>query len=109
VQRPRAQVGRADRVRVVDDRGPPLVVAPDGHGQAEGENERHEPEQGSLDDTERLTQRLGVRAQPAADEAPRSVAPSTIPKIISPSSRVLSRKNMVADHARALRRSSCPP
>lgn len=64
-QRLRAQVGGADRVRRLDHRRSPRVVAPDRQRQAEGEDESDETEQRRLEDTERLAQGVCVSAQPA--------------------------------------------
>lgn len=69
------QVGGTDCVRFVDDRRTPLLVAADGHGQAEGEDEPDEAEQRRLHDAERLSQRVGMRAQSAADERPEERRP----------------------------------
>ena len=62
-QRLCAQVGGADRVGVVDDRGAPRVVPADGHREAEGEDEADEREQRRLDDAERLAQGVSVTTQ----------------------------------------------
>ena len=56
-----AKIGRSDRVRVVDDRGPPRVVASDSHCQPEGEDEGYEAEERRLEDAERLAQLDRVR------------------------------------------------
>jgi hypothetical protein len=61
----RPQIGRADCVCVVDDRGPPGVVATHGHREAEREDEPDETEERGLEDAERLAQGLGVCPQPA--------------------------------------------
>jgi hypothetical protein len=69
------------------------VVATNRHGQPEGEDEGDETEQGRLEDAERLAEGLGVSAELAAEKQLRNDVPRTIPRMISPSSRLLRRKN----------------
>ena len=110
----RPQIGGADRNRVVDDRGAPGVVAAHGHRQPERENERDEAEQCRLDDTEWLAQRVGVDPKPVANERPQQSGSEHDPKRITPSSKLLSRKNIgslaprLIDHARRVGRGRGP-
>jgi hypothetical protein len=68
----RAQVRRADRVRLVYDGGATRLVPPDGEGEPEGEDEPDEPEQRCLEDAERLTKMMRPTPQALAeDEAKR--------------------------------------
>ena len=94
MERLRPQVCRADGVRLVDDGGTPGVVSTDRHREAEGEDERDEAEQRRLEDPERLTQRLCVRPRRRPTTIPSTVVPSTMANRISPSSTLLSRKNI---------------
>ena len=62
------QVGRPDRVRVGDHRGPAILVAADGERQAEGEDQRDHAQKRCLQHPERLSQRLVVLPQAAAQQ-----------------------------------------
>jgi hypothetical protein len=63
----RAEIRRADRVRLGDDRGPPRLVPPDGEAEAEGEDRPDQTEERGLEDADRLAQDVGVPPQVAAD------------------------------------------
>jgi hypothetical protein len=97
-ERLRAQVRRADRVGLLDDGCAAGVVAPDGHGEAEGQDQRDETQQRGLQDAERLAQGVRVRAQPtpsrhpaerraehdAVDEQPELEAPQPVERHVRP-------------------------
>ena len=93
VQRLRPQVGGADRVGVVDDGGAARLVPADRHCEAEREDEPDESEQRTLDDAERLAQRLAVMAQRPPAQSPRNVAPNMMPASTSASCQLFSVKN----------------
>ena len=57
-QRLGSEVGRADRIGVVDHRGTARLVARHRHRQREGEQQPDERQERGLDDAERLAQRL---------------------------------------------------
>ena len=66
-QRLRAQVGRADRVGVVDDGGATRLVPADGQREAERQDEPDQPEQRALQHAERLAQMLEPVTEVAAE------------------------------------------
>jgi hypothetical protein len=85
-----------DRVCVVDDRGASGIVTAHGHREAERQDEPDETEERGLEDADRLAQCLGSGRSRLPTNAPSSVVPSTIPKMISPSSRLLTLKTSVS-------------
>jgi hypothetical protein len=70
----RAEVRRADRVRVVHDVGPPVLVAADGQRQPEGEDQPDHAEQRALQGSHRLAVVVDVAEQAADDDAERGGA-----------------------------------
>ena len=94
-ERLRAQVGGADRVRLVDDRRTARLVAPHGQRQAEREDEPHDAEQRGLEDAEGLPQILLEVAERRPTATPSAVAPSTTANRMMPSAQLLNRKNNV--------------
>ena len=73
---------------------PAVLVAADGEGQAEGEDQADDPEQRSLQRTDRLAIRLRSAAAGSGPRARRAQhAPPMTAKTRSPSSQLLSEKN----------------
>ena len=62
------EVGRTDRVRIVHDVGPAVLVPAHGERQAEGEDQADHPEQGSLEHPDGLAIRLRVPPEVTAGE-----------------------------------------
>ena len=69
------QVGRSDRVGVLDDGRAARLVASTGERQAEREDEPDDPEQRRLQGGEGLANRVRPGPQVAADRRPITVAP----------------------------------
>ena len=68
----RAQIGGADRVRLVDDRRTTSLVASHGQRESEGQDEPDDTEQGGLQDSERLAEIvLEVAERSTEDHAER--------------------------------------
>ena len=66
-----AKVGRPDRVCLSDDGRAARVIATNGHRQTESQKERNKTEERRLENTERLTKDLGVRAEAMAEQHSR--------------------------------------
>ena len=90
----RSKVGRADRVRVVDDVRAAVLIPADGETQPEREDQADHAEHGSLQHSDRLS--VGVVLSPrvpAEHSTPTRAAPPITPKIKKPSSQLESEKN----------------
>ena len=67
-QRLRPQIGRPDRVRLLDDRRAAILVAREREREAEGEDQANDPEHRRLQHPERLSERLREVMHAAPDE-----------------------------------------
>src|SRR6185295_1266726 len=74
-ERLRTQIGRPDGVGFIHDRGASRLVPTDGHRESEGEDQRDEPDQRGLDDSERLPEPLPSIAEVATECDPDEGGP----------------------------------
>src|SRR5206468_5627031 len=63
-----AQIGRADRVRLGDERSAPVLVATDRQREPEREDQADEPQQCRLEDADRLLQPVRALPEEAANQ-----------------------------------------
>ena len=96
-----SQIGGPDRVCLVHDCSAASVIPSDGQGEAERQDQCHEPNQSALHDTQRFPDSFTPLTQVSAESDASRVHPSTTAKTTRTRTGVLSRKNTGTSEGRA--------